>query len=393
MGLAAWKAAGSNPNEGLAGGGEAAEARHPPKQGGEVGDGERKWSVRGAGAPPRTVGLTANCDWKARRSENKGGEGQGVVFEALLNLMSRALDGIGSLPWGIHLVVALGMAAGLVLWLAGQKVIKPLVVTLIAALGGLVGGLVVPSTAWGASFSAWHGIGMGAVAGLLVGLLLYRSALAVGFGVVLGILLPLGAATILSYYPLAGASAGGGEAAAWSGEDLEARAGRLVRGAMAEDELAFQIVRAGWQGERAADDEAAPLVEELPENLKPAADAISECWQDAKTSIAAEWSELPGAHRLIVLLCGAVGLATGVIAGLALPGWAAAAVTAMFGAAVWMSCLVWLSNAFSAPWRGLLDRTAPQWLAAWAVAAVIGLVIQRRMRRKGRKPAPAAAAG
>ncbi|MFN7022262.1 MAG: hypothetical protein ACK4WH_13170 [Phycisphaerales bacterium] len=301
------------------------------------------------------------------------------MIEALLGLMSRALEGIQDLPLGVHLLIGLAMAAGLVLWLAGQKVLKPLVVTLLTLLGGVIGGLAVPASVWGQSLSPWHGIGMGALVGLLVGLLLYRSAMAVGFGVVLGALMPLGAATILHYYPLAAPDEKPGGVSLIDEPRWRDAAG----------DPGFVVVRAVYQ------DKAAALAETpIPENLKPAAECIGTFWNNLTESIKRGWSELPGSHQAIVALSGVVGLAGGILTGLAMPAWASAAATSMFGAAVWMSCFVWLCNAFGAPWKQALDRSAPQWLAAWAVAAVVGLVVQWRMGRRSKgKPsgAPAAA--
>jgi hypothetical protein len=124
------------------------------------------------------------------------------------------------------------------------------------------------------------------------------------------------------------------------------------------------------------------LSERMADNLRPAAERIDSFWRTLTERASESWGQMPGPHRAIVLVCAAVGLATGVITGLALPGWAAAMVTSMFGAAVWMPCLVWLSNALGAPWRALFDRSPAQWLAAWAIAAVIGLIAQRRFARR-----------
>lgn len=308
----------------------------------------------------------------------------GCVIEALLNLMSRALEGIQSLPFGVHLLVGLAMAAGLVLWLAGQRMLKPLVVTVVTLMLGAIGGLVVPSTTWGQSLTPWHGLGMGAVVGLLIGLLLYRSAMAVGFGVVLGLLLPMLAATILHYYPVAGSD--GEKAALTFIDDAKVREFSNRR--------EFVIVRAAYQ-DKAAGLENGTIVEKLPENLKPAAESIGTFWTNLTRSVRESWAELPGSHQAIVALSAVIGLATGVVTGLMMPAWASASATSMFGAAIWMSCFVWLSNAFGAPWKSALDRGPHQWLIAWAVAALVGLIVQwrfgRRVKAGGGQPKPAAA--
>lgn len=351
------------------------------------------------------------------------------MFEALLDLMSRALEGLQSLPWGVHALIALGMAAGLVLWLVGQRMLKPLLVMLIGLVGAMVGAMILPAS----GLSVWHGIGFGLVGGLLVGLLLYRSAMAVGFGLVLGAALPLIAASVLQFYPVAGTAretAMGGVEGAWS--DIERRmvqasdaaprgvsvllaAGGLGdgpaaslgsswmhEGAGAPVDLAAGLASAeqmlgaaglgsegrddgrgreslrGWRLMTASQEPEADVEVEsaMPENLAPVADRIRTCWSTMLSEAKAGWSSMPRPHQAIVGLAGVLGLALGVIAGLALPGWAASTVTALFGAAIWLPCFVWLSNAFSAPWRTSLDRSPAAWLAIWGGVAFVGMVVQ-----------------
>jgi hypothetical protein len=343
------------------------------------------------------------------------------VFEALLNLMSRALEGLNSLPWGVHALVALGMVVGIALWLAGQRLLKPMLVTTAALLGAVVGGLVVPSTSWGASLSVWHGLGIGLVAGLMVGLLLYRSAMAVGFGVVLGAALPLIAASVLQFYPIEsantptafrnaegawkkvaslGQTAAQGAAVADGGNGISVPAGVRVLATSWLDDTDVTAALAQLEQPGAIEPESAgskpdDIGNKIPANLRPAADRISEAWATATGEVRTQWEALPKPHQAVVGLAGVIGIAGGVVAGLIMPAWTASSVTALFGAAVWLPCLVWLSNAFSAPWRSQFDRSPAAWLVIWAVVALVGMVVQWTgvFKKKGKaKPAPAAPA-
>lgn len=286
--------------------------------------------------------------------------------------MSRALDGLNSLPWGVHLMVTLFMAVGLILWLTGERMLKPLVVAGAAALGGLIGSLVTSSTGWGASLTVWHGIGLGVIGGFIVGLLLFRSAMAVGFGLVLGLLLPLIAATSLRAY---------------SGGDATAQA-----------DINLQPVVELARFDRLQD--AAPKidVEQVPDNLKPIAERVGECWNTLSGEVSTQWRSMPSSHQAIVLMAAAIGLAGGVIAGLSMPKWAGGAVSSMFGAALWLPSMVWLSNAFHAPWREQFDRSPGQWLLIWAGVTALGMIAQwlgltgGRKKKPAPKPAPAPAA-
>lgn len=322
------------------------------------------------------------------------------MFEALLNLMSRALEGLSSIPWGIHAAVALAMAVGLVIWLVGQRMVKPLLVGLAAVLGAGLGGLLVPSTTWGSSLSVWHGLGIGGFAGLIVGLLLYRSAMAVGFGVVMGAALPLAAATVLQFYPVGGDA---GRAATEHWNEFEHAVGEWERvsvsppmGALGAVDLGTVRIRpASFMDDAVEAGGVAEAIENAPENLRPAAAAISAAWSNATARVREGWEQLPAPHRAIVGFAGVLGLAGGVILGLIMPAWAAAGVTSLFGSAVWLPSFVWLSNAMSAPWKQSLDRSPATWLAIWVGAAVLGMIVQwSGVLGSGKKPAgkPASAA-
>lgn len=340
------------------------------------------------------------------------------MFESLLAHMSRALEGLSSLPWGVHALVAVGMAVGIVLWLIGQRVLKPLLVTGLVILGGLVGALVIPSSGWGASLSVAHAAGIGAVGGLLIGLLLYRSAMAVGFGIVLGAALPLIAASVLQFYPIAEGGGGAVERhAAWlrdSSSSAAASAWERISTAPLGGALPShaRIISASWMDDGASDagsgagtpspaatgpraKDAAPRAgaspEFIPPNLRPAAERIGEAWSGASTRAREEWESLPDAHRAIIGLAGVLGLAGGVVLGLVMPAWAGSAVSALFGASIWLPCFVWLSNAMSAPWRGLLDRSPASWLAIWGAVALVGIIFQWRTRASRKARAAAAA--
>ena len=279
--------------------------------------------------------------------------------------MSRALEGLNELPWGVHLMVTLFMAVGLIVWLTGERMLKPLVVAAAAVIGGLIGALVVPSTSWGASMTIWHGVGLGLAGGLIVGLLLFRSAMAVGFGVVLGVLLPLLAASALQVYSPAGEPVESGHR--WSEPATM---------------LAF------FQNHQEATSKVD--LQKVPENLRPVAERIGTFWTTFTTEIGERWSRMPGSHHAIILMAAAIGLAAGVIGGLSMPRWAGGAVASLFGAGLWLPSFVWLSNALRAPWKQALDRSPAEWLAIWAGVAVLGMIAQWSglLGGKKKKPAP-----
>lgn len=302
-----------------------------------------------------------------------------MTFEALVESMSRALQGLSDLPWVVHVVVALAMAAGIVLWLTGERLLKPLTIVMCALVGGAIGFLLIPITPWstaqGGTLTHWHGLGCGAFIGALAGLLMFRSAIALGCGVVFGLLLPMLAAGLL------GLTRGGDSpppAPEATGSGVSALMERVENGAVGQA--------------------ANAAVDRLPESAQPAAESVRGFLTSASAKADETWSTLPALHRGVILLSAALGLAGGVIMGLSMPGWACGAVSSLFGAAVWLACFVWMSNAMQLPWRESLDRPTLQWLVIWSIAGVIGtgvqwsgLLARRAPREKAKSAQPAAA--
>lgn len=285
-----------------------------------------------------------------------------MTFEAIVQSMSRALQGLGELPWVVHVVVALAMAVGLILWLTGERMLMPLTIATCALIGGAIGFLLIPVTPWGQSGSLthWHGLLGGVFVGALAGLLMFRSAIALSSGVVFGILLPMLAAGLL------GLTRSDAPAGPESGA-VTAMVERIESGAVGQ------------------------AAEKLPDSARPAAERVQGFLTSASAKADEAWSSLPMVHRGLILICGAIGLAGGVILGLSMPGWACGAVSSLFGAAIWMASFVWMSNAMGAPWREALDRPALHWLIAWSVAGVIGMGVQWSgvLARRPMKAAPA----
>lgn len=317
--------------------------------------------------------------------------------------MSHALEGLGSLPGGIHAAVAIMLAAGLVVWLMGQRFVKHVVVVLGAAVGAILGFLLTPMLIGSSTAGAgtlYQGLLVGLFVGAIIGLLMFRSAMALALGVVGGVLLPLAAASVLHFWPLSSETAksvAGGQAG-WSATlATYSRETRLLSHSpllsVGDAEPATTLLLASLEDKA----ESAKLLEPL----KEPAHRVRAFVDQVRERTDAEWSQVPAAHKAIIVLAAAIGLAGGVILGLRSPTWGAAACTSMFGSAVWLAALVWLSNAMSAPWKAALDRGPVVWLCIWGVAALVGMIVQwsgvlgparKAAPRSAAAPAPAAPA-
>jgi hypothetical protein len=295
------------------------------------------------------------------------------VLQKVIDAMSRVLAGLAEMPWGVNLLVALAMAAGIVLWLTGERLIKSMIVILIAMIGGVLGVLLLALTGLGASsgFTMWHGLGLGTFVGLVAGLLMYRSAIALSSGAVFGVMLPMLAAALLGLGQAGDAPLKQTELAPAS---VQTAAGALPNPAA----MAANVAAA-----RATDELT------IPENIRDASERARIGANDLATQLGRAWGALPAVHRVTILLCAAVGLAGGVILGLSMPAWGCAATASGFGAAVWLGAFVWISNSFAAPWRNVLERPALHWLAIWSAVALVGLLVHWSgvFRKRGAKKA------
>lgn len=348
------------------------------------------------------------------------------MLKALVELMTQALEGLASLPWGVHGIAALVMALGLLLWGAGQKVLKPIVVMLCGLTGAAAGFFILPYIWITSSIPLYQGMLIGFGAGALVGLLLFRSAMALGCGLVFGTLAPLTAAALLQSGFITvpehtDSTAAGGvspaaefvQSAATEGARLGdqlsehisaarqrvaqaandaaagARAGELLAGALTKPLPTARIIAASWDAH--ADDKSPPAPaapETAPSatpdtqpdqaNFNEHAERIRTVVSDTSSKLGEAWRTLPTAHQGIIVLATVCGAALGVVIGLIIPSWASVACTSLFGAGLWLGSLVWLSNAFALPWRNALDHGPGAWVIIWAVTAILGMAVQRR---------------
>ncbi|MCH7792035.1 MAG: hypothetical protein IID31_07135, partial [Planctomycetes bacterium] len=101
--------------------------------------------------------------------------------------------------------------------------------------------------------------------------------------------------------------------------------------------------------------------------------------------------QLPVRDRSVISAAGFVGAILGGMLGLVMPKRASALFTALFGAAIWMPCLVYLLTAFDMPIGFLTALSARAWLIAWAVVSFVGASSQwsgigtRRFRRSSER--------
>ncbi len=266
--------------------------------------------------------------------------------DSLIGALDQTAQAIGGATWGVHALVAAGAVAGLILWLAGRRVLKPTIVLLFALAGGAGALMLVPRVSFAAAAPEATWAVAGLVAGAVVGLALFRFAMAIALGAVLGLAAPLGAAVALEVTP------------------APPDEGRIA--------AAWQAAAPAWGGSETP----ANLARAAPESTPPDHDPVWEAAAAVGEELDAQWQGLPARDQAVLALSAIGGGMLGVLLGLVMPVWASGAVSALLGPAVWLPCGVWLADAAALPGRWLLDRTPVEWLAIWGVLAAVGLVVQ-----------------
>jgi hypothetical protein len=248
--------------------------------------------------------------------------------------------GLHSLPPAIHIVAALGLVGGIVFWVLGRKLLRPAFAFLGGVVGGFVGFFVFPTFAPADVFGApspYVGLAAGGCMGLVAGVVLYRFAVAITTGAALALAGALIAAVGLHF----------GQNLPSMVSDGPAKAAEQAKAS--EGEKPVQV-----------------LAEQVTGFMKASAESVSQ-----------EWSEFPAHQRMIVSASAVGGGIFGFLVGLIFPKRASAVSTALFGAAVWLPCGLWLVNSAEAPGREFLNKGgAIGWLVVWLTVSALGFAFQ-----------------
>jgi len=329
----------------------------------------------------------------------------GDVANAASDAADRAVSLLEALPGEAHITMAVALVAGLVLWLYGARLLRPMFVVLGLALGGLIGLVVPPSigiTAVGGVAGWLIGLGAGSVIGLVVALVLLKIAITFSAGLALAVAGFLGGLVYLQYAdlpPIEGEPAGEEVAAA---EPEEGRADRTYVNPLTGERVPFRGLLPQSVPSPADDAEQggggdspgeAPETEadgRTPsERVLLVAARVRAVLSEAADFAGEQWSRLNARERLLLLGSTTSAFAVGLLLGLALPKRSSALVTALFGSAVWLSSAVWLIQGIGplSRVRPLVEERSPTtWAIVWGVIALIGLAAQVGGLAKRGKP-------
>ena len=289
------------------------------------------------------------------------------------------LPHLQSLPKAVLFLPGLGLLTGLVMWLTGRRVVRPVFAIFGLLGGGILGFFFLPMLGVeeiAKAPSPYIGLIVGAVGGLVAGIMAFRFAMAVSTAAVAAIVASLGASVYLSY------AAPMPDATDQTQAGLSADA-QMLDGVAIEQPFVDEETNESDQDQANTTDleSTEPNAEEEPLDLTELAIRsasartrafLKELWLE----ISAAWSNLSPGHRLAISGSCMFGAVSGLLIGLVAPVRASAVVTAMLGAAVWLPSVSWLAHALNVPGKGMLDRGAMGWLVIWIVISLIGTVFQ-----------------
>lgn len=348
-------------------------------------------------------------------------------------------DALANLPWLVQIPVALALVAGLVLWLAGRRLLRPVTIMVGLGLGGLIGFLVLPMAMPGFALSPYLGLLAGAASGLSIALLLYQVATAITFGSAIGAGCGITAAAVLGTALTLPASAqldqppeenpgqlGGGEQPTYvpppvwnpqveplpepedgpEGADVEnpgvirgkpvaqkprpttsakgTKAPTTAKPTLAKKPAGKEKVATGTGGSaRGKSNAGDETVRGAHEAAESAAGKVGEFWSAARGTWSGWWETVPEKNRPWIVGVTATGVVVGTVLGLLLPAWSAGVVTALAGSAIWLPAALWLGTAWSVPGMSgkgsgisVHSLSPGGWIAVWLVVAVIGVACQ-----------------
>jgi len=284
-----------------------------------------------------------------------------------------------SLPWGAEAIAGAGLIAGLLLWLWGRKLVKPLYALVFGVGAGLIG-FTGPATL---GINVDPSILMLALAlfGVIVGLIIFRITMGITLGVVLGFAVATGAVLAIGAQSDAAKAA---QTAPVPGEESIYREGAGIVENLGADEVQRQLdeLAAGLSGDHAIDPATIATDTSDAERIAiSASKQVKAFMLELFDEVGVWWETIPIRLRIAALGGWLMGFALGLLLGLAKPAYVAGFASAFVGAAIWIPCGAYLAHWIEFPGHALLPTSAGAWASVWVVASCVGAGIQWTKRK------------
>ena len=327
-------------------------------------------------------------------------------------------DLLHQIPFEIHIVAAVVLAAGVVIWAFGHRLLRPGLV-----LAGMVVGAAFGFVATGfinEAAPAWIVVLIAAGVFGVISIAAYRFVMSALLAGCLAVALPLG---FYAYTEISGRYEG------QPGEPISAEELRLPLGESgAEDgtlngdesfeektrdlalEKAKEELRKQWEqlaqdlkrmmpnGGGGDDDDTTIDIASLDENAGDETTLSEDSTNDSEwrthwrstidliaSTVKIRWQDAPAGQKWGMVLCAVAGAIGGFLAGMLVPGVSAAIVTATTGAAFILTGVLWLGTRIGIPQDWLQPSSATFVLIVWILVAALGILVQFKL--KGRKKA------
>jgi len=299
------------------------------------------------------------------------------TIEPTTLLLAQTLPEGGSVPLGMALM------AGLLLWLVGSRVIKPVFFLFGLAIGAFVGTTIIPLTGL-PSFDIGGitltpgvtGLLAGGILGSLVSLAMFRLVIAMTSAMAFAAAGVLAAMIFLHFNPTI-STGDPSETEIALAESADSLAGITTS---LNEEISRQ---AAEQAVNLLGDDGEILDDDTKQQLKDAATRSKEFVEHMYNTIKADLDSRPTRDKLIALSSGFAGLAFGLLVGVMMPKRTTALVTSLFGSAVCMAATTALLTARTGARPGFMNQSAVIWAVAWIVLTVLGLMVQLGFLARG----------
>ncbi len=267
--------------------------------------------------------------------------------------------------------VGLLFVCGLVLWMAGRRVVRPGFAAIGIILGGALGFGV--GNAGDLGVDPWVAAGTGAVVVGLIAALAYRFALAAVIGLLFAALAPLSVRTA--------ADLGAFDFAMPEGQQpLFVEAQEPPEGLGESDASATEV---GLSPELTDWLEGVfePPVDLDPEDL-PGLPMLVALVEEVRRLARSAWEQSPAALRGSLLAALVIGAMLGFVVGTTAPVFSASAVSALGGSAICLASAWIMASRFGKGDVGWMPHSATAWTAVWLITATVGTGIQWTFRSK-----------
>ena len=282
-----------------------------------------------------------------------------------------------TLPEGGSVPLFFLLAGGLMLWLFGAQIVKPVFLIFGLAIGGFVGTTIIPLTGLPAfdlgGFTITPGV-TGLVAGSIIGglvmLAMFRMVITLTAAIAFAAAGLLGAMVFLHFNPTTNTSLTATETTIVESGDAATNALNSSTDAIAREaaERSVDLLNSGT-------DE--PLIgEETKNDILDAAERSRAFIARVVETVREDLDARPARDKMIAFSSMFAGLALGLLVGVVMPNRAAALVTSLTGSAAWIGAGTALLTARNGEIPAFLDRSAVVWAVAWIIIAILGLFVQ-----------------